>query len=78
MVEGIARPGGTAQISLRSTERVRGQTVKRFKANPALVARCYTIVDALEELLRAEGRKMPVSTPSVDALAVWHTDPLVV
>ena len=78
VVEGIASAASGAELSLRSTERVRGQEVKRFRANPALVARCNTVVDALEDLLWLDGRVERVHAPSVDALAAWHSDPSVV
>ena len=69
---------GAAQIELRSTDRVRGQAAQTWRRHPSLVARCHTVVDSLEDLLKQEGLHSAVRVQSVDALAHWHAGSSVV
>ena len=68
VVEGI----NDKKICSRSTGRVRGQEIKRFEAQPTLVARCYTAVYLLKDLLLTFDQSH-VKVNSIDALATWHT-----
>lgn len=61
-------------VTLRTTAAVAEQTVKTFKVRRERVARCTTVTDALERLLRSQGLPAEqLDTPHPDALASWHT-----
>ena len=49
--------------------------IKRFEARPTLVARCYTAVDSLKDLLLTFDQSH-VKVNSIDALATSHTSGL--
>jgi hypothetical protein len=62
-----------SQVTLRSTARVRDQELKYFKRARALVARCWTVADSLEKLLKEMGFELPVRGNTAEQLAAWHT-----
>ena len=72
VVTAVPREGSTDTVELRSTARVRGQQVRTYRAHPSLVARCWTVVDSLAELLKAAGHDMPFKASNPDDLSVWH------
>ena len=71
-VEDIA--GACGILKLKSIGNLRGQMIKRLETHPTLVARCYTAVDFLKNLLQQAHAyaSRRVSTASAEALAQWH------
>lgn len=59
-------------VVLRTTAQVAGQAPKQFKRHPSLVARCTTVVDALERLLKQEGLSTEHGELAADELARRH------
>ena len=57
-------------VHMRSTAQVCGQTVKQFQVHRERVARCHTLVNALEALLQGAGKLQGVE--DIDALVEWH------
>lgn len=62
-------------VNLQTTGRVEGQEPRAFKVHRDQVARCTTVVDVLEDLLREAGLSAErLTPPAPHRLAVWHTD----
>ena len=59
---------GKDTVTLRTTERVAGQTARTWSVHGSRVARATTVVDVLEDLLKASG--MPSGNTGVEAAQV--------
>ena len=59
-------------VHMRSTAQVSGQAPKVFDVHRSRVARCFTVVDAMETLLRAEGMFQSIGVDDLDELVAWH------
>ena len=59
-------------VTLRSTAQVSGQAPKWFEVHRSRVARCYTVVDAMEQLLKGEGMFQTAVVDNLDDLVAWH------